>query len=124
MGYYLTTAERELQKAGDCTRCGKFDTCRNSGGRCGDCHNLEYYERKAARKAELDAMPRCTACKRRAQCRCAGVYLCNPHFDVVNAAAVRVSPGGLASLFVTPTPEFVRLALAGKIGQPALKLEG
>lgn len=63
MSYRATKAELALCRGGDCTRCGGEAKIRNSAGRCMTCHNLEYNERKAERKAELAAMPRCEAPK-------------------------------------------------------------
>ena len=53
--YKLTPSQLELQKPGHCTRCGDLSDSRNTAGQCCACHNLQYYERKAAEKAAGEA---------------------------------------------------------------------
>ena len=44
----ITAGERALMTPGICQRCGEYSTLdRNSAGRCTDCHNIEYRERRA-----------------------------------------------------------------------------
>lgn len=56
-----------IEGAGPCLRCGVESRFRNTAGRCTDCHNVEYHEYTARRKAQLAAEPRCEVdgCKRR-----------------------------------------------------------
>ena len=46
--YKLTPSQIKMQGPGQCTRCGIYETSRNTAGQCCACHNLQYYERKAA----------------------------------------------------------------------------
>jgi hypothetical protein len=65
----LTAQQQANFEPGICTTCGADSPAgRNSAGQCSECHNRQYYEAKAKRKDQLDAMPRCEipGCKRRA----------------------------------------------------------
>ena len=51
----ITTAERALMTPGSCLRCGAYSVLdRNSAGRCTECHNLEYRERRAIMSANVE----------------------------------------------------------------------
>src|SRR3990172_13059978 len=80
MSYYFTKAMRDNSLPGACTSCGVHAQHRNSAGQCTECHNRGYYERKAARKAQLAALPRCEFCNRRGSFIAVGsVLLCGQH---------------------------------------------
>lgn len=56
MGYRPTRRELELTRPGVCTTCGRYAADgRNTAGQCLDCHNRSALERRAARKAEIEA---------------------------------------------------------------------
>lgn len=57
--------------------------------RCTRCWNESVEEADRQRKAQLDAMPRCECCKRRATYRINGVGLCGVHKKKVEAARVQ-----------------------------------
>ena len=106
-----TKAERQLAEAGNCTRCGQWARDRNSAGRCNDCHNLEYREYKAQRKAQIAAMPRCEACNRRGGYEALGVRLCGHHVKVAqNKLAGQL---GIFGLCTTITAEMIQRAVKG-----------
>lgn len=56
MGYRPTRRELELSRPGVCTTCGRYaGDGRNTAGQCLDCPNRSVQERRAARKAEIEA---------------------------------------------------------------------
>ena len=86
----------ELERPGACTTCGVHAEFRNTAGQCGECHNKGVFERRAARKAQLAAEPRCEVpgCGRRASQLVAHTTLmCQAHYErakdrILNRAAV------------------------------------
>ena len=79
-----TRAQLAMTEEGRCTRCGAHSHYRNTAGECMPCHNLGVIERRAARKAQIAAMPRCEVdgCNRRGAWRTVGgLLLCGPHLE-------------------------------------------
>jgi hypothetical protein len=80
----------------ECADCGKRDKkyyvqpqYREGFALCANCiaeRNRQWRER---RKAELAAMPRCVACKRRGTYRHGETYLCGRHLRELEAAMLR-----------------------------------
>lgn len=52
---------------------------------CLPCRNRKIFEARAARKAQLAAMPRCQFCRRRGSRKVAGVPLCRSHYRQAEA---------------------------------------
>jgi len=69
---------------------------------CDDCRRAYFVNYKVARKAQLDAMPRCELCKRRGVLRVGSfepkVLMCKAHFEKAQST-LRRSRGGLALFF-------------------------
>ncbi|MDO8671210.1 MAG: hypothetical protein Q7O66_07235 [Dehalococcoidia bacterium] len=73
---------------GDCTTCGTHELFRDTAGQCHECHNAQAREYIARRKAQLEAMPRCEFCNRRATYIAVGsVQLCGRHLKEATAKA-------------------------------------
>jgi hypothetical protein len=51
MAARLTQAERAMTEPGPCTSCGTYAEYRNTAGQCTECHNRQYHEHQARRKA-------------------------------------------------------------------------
>ncbi len=122
MSYYLTAQQKALMTPGTCLRCGKvveYPRERNSAGRCSDCHNLEYLEGRAQRKASLAAMSRCAYCNRRGSWRIGSdrnpnsFLLCGAHKKL--ASAKIAGSTGFLGLCWTPSPEDVKAVLDNAI---------
>ena len=114
-----------------CTTCGKQGPKhyvqpqhpKHTGGPegtacCSDCYNAAVFARRARRKAELDAMPRCEVpgCKHRGNYRSAGTLICGRHMKRAQRAHAKNMQGaGWLALFERPqmTREAL-LALAQK----------
>ena len=60
---------------------------------CTDCHGIHAQERKAQRKTQLAAEPRCevTSCKRRGTWRTSGALLCGQHLKAARAGHHRAT---------------------------------
>jgi hypothetical protein len=74
---------------------------------CHDCKNALRIEWRRIRKAQLAAMPRCCACKRRAAWRVSGVGLCGHHLRQVEG---RVQGAGLLGTVILSPDQVVLLA--------------
>jgi hypothetical protein len=76
---------------------------------CGECWNASVAARKAARAAQLAALPRCEVpkCARRARFRCGpdGVGLCGAH--LARAKAARIDAAGPLAFVVWAAQEWV-----------------
>lgn len=72
-----------------CSQCGAESSLAryHSEGWCSDCCNADVARCKAARKAELTAMERCSVpnCKHRGNWHTRGVLLCGRHLKRVRA---------------------------------------
>ena len=71
---------------------------------CSSCWNRRVDGRRAARKVQLAAMPRCSCCSRRGAWRVYGILLCGLHKRNVQRSHDRSMAriGGIG-LFMTPT---------------------
>lgn len=105
-----------------CSGCGRTDdktyvqpqhpfyaNGREDTALCGDCLNDANAALRAARKAELDAMPRCEieGCQRRGAQRLVAVLLCGRHAKRVQEAHHRNMRENPFSIFA-PTPDYSR----------------
>lgn len=103
-----------------CTTCGKrgqdyyVQPQPDGSYRCGDCHNRAVEQWHTERKAELDAMPHCSCCKRRGTWKVSGVYLCGHHKNAVERNRARDTAGwgilGLLGAGPVSHEEILRLA--------------
>jgi hypothetical protein len=57
MSYFISNEMKEMMRPGVCTfpGCEKFETSRNSIGRCVTCHNREYFERKETERLAINS---------------------------------------------------------------------
>lgn len=100
-----------------CTDCGTtgpsyhvqpqhpyYSAGRDGVALCTECINRRNAERKAKRKAELDAMERCCCCNRRATLEHNGTGICGRHFKAARREIHRrVGRAGGALIFGTVT---------------------
>lgn len=95
------------------------------GARCTECHNRQYHEYKAKRKAQLAAMPRCEFCNRRGTYRVGAkvvgsdrALLCGVHLRMADEEhAKRI--GGMFWLACEVSGWDVRNMLAEVLGRPS-----